>query len=71
MGSYDPDVLVAAKEEAMWLHGKYDGGITGYLKLCSLLGVRHRDGYAMFYKVIFSERRYGLHSYNDETHGGG
>ena len=65
MGSYDPDLLAAAKEETAWLN---DQDIIGYLKLCGLLGVRHRDGYAMFYKVIFSDRRRGLLTYDDEPY---
>lgn len=69
MDSYDLDLLAAAREEAIWLNDEYNGGITGYLKLCSLLGVHHRDGYAMFYKVIFSDRRHALYTYDDEPHG--
>ena len=67
MASYDPDLLAAAKEEAAWLN---DQDIIGNLKLCSLLGVRHRDGYARFYKVIFSDRRRGLLIYDDEPYRG-
>lgn len=66
MGSYDPDLCAAMRRE---LSLKDNGRISveEIQTLGQVVGVSYRDASAMFYKVMFWERRVGLTRFKDEA----
>ena len=68
MGSYSAELCAAVRQEL----GLQDDGHTSAVemqKLGQVVGVSYRDASAMFYKVLFWERRVGLTRFRDETKG--
>lgn len=65
MGSYSATLCAAMRQE---LGLKDDGHISAVemQKLGQVVGVSYRDASAMFYKVMFWERRVGLTRFKDE-----
>lgn len=65
MGSYSADLRAAMRQE---LDLKDDGHMSAVemQKLGQVVGVSYRDASAMFYKVMFWERRVGLTRFKDE-----
>lgn len=65
MGSYDPELCAAMRQE---IGLENDGHMSAMemQKLGQVVSVSYRDASAMFYKVMFWERRVGLTRFKDE-----
>ena len=69
MGSYDGDLCAAMRQE-LDLEDDSQIKVEEMQALGQVVGVSYRDASAMFYKVLFWERRAGLTRFKYETNDG-